>query len=245
MELIEKLTIALEKQRQLEESARATYQGFASELDDEVMRKRVLAVADDEAAHVAIVEEIIAIVKGYKGPGGELPQKTPPECPSGFYDSINAVLLVSAVERYVIDIITMLKRAQGRKVVYVSYNKLPSYTKKVLAEHGIKTDDITFIDCVEGTSGGEHNISPQNLPMISLAVTQATEKAPNCLVLVDTLSGFSPYHSINTITRFVAALNDKARTKGHVQLWVIVDDDDEKNTISKVTQLCDLTVRLN
>ncbi len=242
MEFRDQILALLERQKSAEERARDLYLGFVNQVEDGGMRKDILAIIGDEASHVVVVESMINTVRRHGKAAAPAGRAGASGVPADVIRDCNAILLVTPVDRYVGDIIGSVKNA-GRKLVYVSYNKLPLHTKKVLQDHGIGLGGVFFIDCVEAKAGDDVAVSPTDLTGLSILVSQVVGGLGSPLVVVDTLSGFSTYHSVNVISRFVASMNDAARGKGYVILWVGIDGPEEEELNTKVSQLCDETVR--
>ena len=59
------------------------------------------------------------------------------------------------------------------------------------------------------------------------------------LVIFDSVDGVSVYHTADVISRFVARMNDKARTADFSILWIAVDSQEFKGLNDSVARLCD------
>lgn len=245
MSLEKQLIDRLEKQLDVEIIARDFYKDLMEKIEEGEINKDIKEITDDEIEHISVVEELIKIVENYKKPIQERPGiKSQEELVGENFEKGNVILLLSRVENYMHEIVSILKELiKENKVVYISYNKIPKYTKKILAAHGINPEDMLFINCVAIESKGDINVKPDDLTGISIEITQARKKFKDIVVLVDTLSGFSTYHNVKTISQFVASVNDKARNEDYRILWVAIDDPSESELNSKIAQICDEVVR--
>jgi hypothetical protein len=237
------LLAGLMEQLKLEKAAKDAYQELVNSDVDARISAGVGGVLADEVSHIRIVEGLIELVAGYGKPL-EKADAAPVDNADVFFRGANAILLLSGLDRYVADIIKALRRVRGRRVVYVSFNKVPKYTKRVLSDHDIDVGAIRFIDCVDSSVPCDVSVPPNDLTRLSIAVSEALEGiGADAVIIFDTLSGLSTFHDVNTISRFVGILNNNARTKGHAILWVAVDSPDEGAVNSRASQLCDRTLR--
>ncbi len=162
----------------------------------------------------------------------------------------NATLLISTdATKYVYKILSIFgKLIRNKKIVYVSYNKLPKYTKRILQRHKINLDDASFINCVSERpvvkSEKEINVHLEDLTQLSIAITDSVKDPKTTVVIVDTISGFSAHHHTDVINQFVASMNDKARDKNYKILWISIDYPSEKELNTKISQLCDETIKI-
>jgi len=163
---------------------------------------------------------------------------------SGMYEDANAFLLLSNLDDYRHKLTLIIKELiKGKKIVYVSYNKIPKYTKKILEGQGINVENISFINCVNTQGNGDITIPPEDLAQISMMIPETAVKDENTTVIVNTISSFSAHHSRNTITNFVASMNDEARNQNYDILWIAIDELSEKQLNSRLSQLCDETIK--
>jgi hypothetical protein len=244
MNIREQILEGLEEQMILEVAARDAYASLVGAVDDGRVKTVVSKIVEDEIDHINILNELIKIVKDYPKHIGETGVGTIRSPLDSAFSEGNAFLLVSTLDRYMIDIVSSLKQLQNRRVLYVSYNKIPKYTKKVLADFGIGLDNTLFISCVEMETHDDINVSPTDLTKLSITISDSMDiLGADGVILIDSLFGFSTYHNENTITRFVGIINNKARDKEHKVIWVALNEPGENVLNNKVSQLCDRTIR--
>lgn len=233
-ELLEKLKNNLG----LEILARDTYTRLLQQVKDTTITRVVANIRDEEITHIIIVKKLIDLVSGQK----EAAYKKPVVKKEDIFKNCNTILLVSGVETYMHYVLGLVE-ALKKKIIYISYNKIPKYIKNIMQEHGISPKNMVFINCIGVDIEGDINIRPEDLTKLSLAIKETTSKLKDCLVIVDMVPAFSIYNSTNIICRFVALINDDARKNNYRVLWISTDDPNEKELNSKISQFCDKTVR--
>src|SRR3989338_9409974 len=105
--------------------------------------------------------------------------------------------------------------------VYVTLSKPYKTVEKTLADNGVDTRLIIFIDAVTETVGGELKKSenclfigsPEKLSDISVAMDQAVRSLPSDkkFVFFDSLSILLMYNNAETVARFIHFLSGKMR----------------------------------
>ena len=240
MSIKNKLIEKLKDQLNIEILSRGLYANFLKKIKDKKINKTISWIRQQEIEHIKIVNDLLDLVGAYKNKVEQVKKESKK---NKILEEGNALMLLSPLEEYMHKIIGHIKEIiSEKKIVYISYNKIPKYTKKVLKEHGINLSDILFINC-SGSKSEEINIEPSNLTQLSIVITEAVDKLKNPFIIVDTLSAFSIYNSNNMIEKFVSSLNDKARQGDYQILWVSIDDEDEKTLNSKISQLVDKVIR--
>lgn len=240
----QELTKKLGEQLKIEIDAKNLYERFIKKIKDETINKTISQIKDDEIKHIETVNELIRTVEGYKKPIKEELKKEATTLKRAFGKS-NAVLLLGNIDEYMHKTLLILKDlAKEKKVIYVSYNKLPKYTKKVMSDHGINIKDMLFVNCVSIQGQEDIAVRPENLTSIALTITEAVKKTKNAAIIVDTISGFTTYHRQDMISQFVASMNDKARSQDYRILWVAIKDESTKALDNRLSQLCDETIKL-
>ena len=154
------------------------------------------------------------------------------------------LFLIYKTEDYMYKLISLLKQLSNeRKIIYISYNKIPKYIKKVLKENKFDMKNIVFINGVDIKSDEDINIRPEDLTKLSIIINETAKKLKNVTVVVDTISAFSTYHNDKTICQFVASMNDRARNEEYSIIWVAIDEPAERPLNLKLSQLCDKTIK--
>ena len=90
----------------------------------------VSKIKDDEIRHIKLVQEMQKLVKGrdIKAVGEIIDVDIDLK---GFREDYNSVLINTKIDDYSHAIIDLIQKIDG-KCVYVSFNKIPKYTKKLL-----------------------------------------------------------------------------------------------------------------
>ncbi|MBI4448077.1 hypothetical protein HY643_03795, partial [Candidatus Woesearchaeota archaeon] len=238
----------LAEQLGCEIAARDFYGGVIKKLSDDKIISVLKEIRGEEIKHVKIVENLQNIVKNYNMPLTKVVEKKLPKNDAllkKISGGEQVLLLISKVEDYVQYILFILNNLVNKKrVIYISYNKLPKYLKALLKSHNINASNIFFINCANISSDSDLVIGPEDLTKLSIGVAEAVKNFKDVVVLVDTVSSFSVYHNTNTICQFVASMNDAARNKGYQIIWVAVDDPSNKPLNSALSQLCDKIVKM-
>jgi rubrerythrin len=255
MNIKKELIDALKKQLQVEIISRELYIGFLKKLDNANFKKIISKIIEDEERHIEIVNEMIKIVEEYKKEivekktGKEKTKEAEKELKiGGIFKEANSVLFLSSVDDYMFEVKHIIKnilsKTAEKKIIYVSYNKIPKYTKKLFKEDNINLNKIFFINCVGTHEGEDINLRPEEITTLAITIENLCEKIKNPVIIVDTVSAFSVYNPVNTITRFVSSINDKARERNYYILWVAIDDEDEKNLNGKLKEFCDAVLKV-
>ncbi len=233
----------LEQQYELERLAKVTYDKYLTQIDDASICKVIKGIRDDEVDHMNICKEMISLIEQYTEKVVVKEEKAGP-LEKG-WKGANALILLSGIEKYMYQIVRFIKGLTSKNFLYISYNKLPKFTKQVLQEHNINLSKVLFVNCVGGGGSSEDiNLKPESLTTLALTISQFSEKAKNIVVVVDNISSFTTYHPAKTIAQFVSSVNDKAREKGYVILWVAIDSPNDRDLNQKLASLCDKVIRL-
>ena len=241
MSINKELLRGLEEQLDFEILARDTYLRAVLDIKDEYVVRKIKEVIEDEIRHMQVVDGLICLIRDYKGP---ITQSNPVEQSVFAIDDSPAVIFFqSSLDKYVYNIIPLLKGCEGRKVVYVSYNKVPKYTKKVFSDSGVKLDNISFINCSTAESQGDLNLSPWDLNKLSEAISGMLRDLKDEVLVVDTVSALSNYNDEKSITEFFSSISNDARARGYRVFWIDISDINPALN-SKLSQLSDETVRI-
>jgi rubrerythrin len=237
----------LKNQLGLEIISRDLYTKFLKEIDNKNFNKIISKIEHDEEMHIQIVKEMIKIVEDYGAVKEKKIKETGQEVKnSKIISHANSILLLTDLETYMFKIKRILKenlKESSKKAVYVSYNKLPKYTKQILEEYKINTKQIIFINCVGVSFGDDISIDPQDLTKLAITINNTVTDLKNPLVVVDTVSAFSVYHNVDLISKFVSSINDSARRKGYTILWVALKSESGADFNSKLASFCDKVIK--
>ncbi len=240
----EELLKKLEHQFEVELMAREKYASFLLEFKDEKIRRPVDKIRNDETMHMNAVREMISIVENYEKNLLVQPAISPPldEFRNALKKS-NSIIALGSVENYTLDLIHLIKTALSDKtLLYISYNRIPSYIKEELREHGADLNKIVFISCTRQESGDDISIDPSDLTNLSIAIHEMSQKTKELVIIVDALSSFAIFHDISTICKFMSSVNTRAAKDKFSIIWVFVGED--KSFLSKIGPLCNQTIKL-
>jgi len=240
----------LRKQLKIEISSKNLYRIFVKRIKDKKIDKNINSIIKDELKHIGIVKELIGLVEGYKEPlkakSGEAKKDVEAKDIDflGFIKEFSSVFITVPIDKISSSIIRIIKKF-NMHCLYISFNKIPRYIKKELAYNGVNIKNIQFITCVKIKKNKDIVIDPEALTEISIVLSQCLEKMPhNCFILVDTISAFQTYHSIDTILRFVSSINTKVAEKGSGVIWVSIKSETDKTLNNKIAPLCDKVIYL-
>jgi len=215
----------------LERQAHDYYTDHLDLIKDKKLRSVVSNIAKEELHHEVIAGELIKLAESL--PAGEVKAEiegageamTAIEKATEDLESPLALLVQTTLGQYPQTcqaLITYFKR-QERPVRYVSLNKPASKLKRILTKRGTKIDDVSFIDPTTsaGCTEGGMMLNPKNLTMLSVLFTRNAEK--NMVVIVDSLSVLSVYHSKDILQRFVHSTTMGAKRRGVDLVFLTVD----------------------
>jgi rubrerythrin len=241
----------LRNQLEIEIKSRDLYTRFLGEIDKADFKKTINKIEQDEEKHIKIVKELIQIVEDYgiikeKKIKKEFKEKDEGEVKTNkVISQANSIFFLTDLETYMYKIKRILKenlKEPSKKAVYVSYNKLPKYTKKMFDEYKINSNQIIFINCVGVSFGEDISINPQDLTKLAITINNTVVDMKNPLVVIDTVSAFSVYHNIDLISKFVSSMNDSARRKSYTLLWVALKSEGGADLNSKLASFCDTVI---
>lgn len=162
--------------------------------------------------------------------------------PSENYESTSIDLL-----RYFINV----KNVKGN---YVSINRPYSSLIEELSSKGIKTDNLTFIDCITKELGGKVQKvkncsfieSPSDLTSLGIALHQyfISSGEKNRILYFDSISSMCIHNSTEQVLRFIHYLTGKMRVFGLNGLMLTLHEDTDKKLIAELSQFCDKIIRL-
>ena len=239
-----KILKKLREQLALEELSRDTYYAFLKKIDNKKINSDIAGIYNQEIEHIKIVNEMVDILSKYKIPIKETKKEIKERRETNLTLKGEIILLlIYKTEDYIHKFISFLIQLNERKMIYISYNKIPKYIKKVLKEHKFDVKKIVFINGVDIKSDEDINIRPEDLTKLSIIINETAKKLKNVTVVVDTISAFSTYHNDKTICQFVASMNDRERNEGYGIVWVAIDEPAERPLNLKLSQICDKTIK--
>jgi len=229
---------ALKEQFKIEKQSRDKYRSLIKKIDDKKIVDKVKIIIKAEIRHMKIVDDMIYITNGYKIPLKEKNKKVGKNILFNKIDSANSLLLISDVEKYIHDIINIFNYLKDFNLVYVSFNKISKFAKKILKEHNFNIKKITFINCIGMSDGNDINVNPADLTELAIQINTLMKKKNTC-ILVDTISAFTVFHNNQMISSFVGGINDKARITDTKIIWVAFGDKEEEVLNKMLLQICD------
>jgi hypothetical protein len=235
----------LKKQFDLEKGASEAYSSVSKKFTDKKLKVDFDFIAKQEIEHMNDVQEIIDLISGYKK-GVNVDKIEISETSSvKAIESSQALILIGDLGSYLNKLMVFVKQISGaNNILYVSFNKMPSFIKSAFNEHKISISKIKFISCATVESKGDITIRPEDLTQLSISLTEETQKKKDSIVLIDSITSFSTFHTPEKITKFVSVINDKARSGQFKVVWVALSDADTKGVIEKITPVCDKSAKL-
>lgn len=232
----------LNAQLKIEKDSSRLYDSFIRKIDIPEIKNKIIQIRDDEIKHARLVAEMISLIKDKpKVSVSKGEEKTIDT--GGFIDDYSSLIVMTNVEQYSHTVVNIIKKLD-MNCIYLSFNKIPKYTKKLLIDHDVDIGKIKFISCIK-VPGRDITVDPENLTELSVTLEKLMKRMKDkFFVLVDTISAFSSYHSINLIQRFVSSINPKVGKYGSGIVWVAIDDESEKELNDKISPLCDKVIRL-
>ena len=231
------------RQLKIEKDAFNLYNSFIKKIDDQKLKKSIIRIRDDEKEHIGIVEEMISLVKMHKAGIETVKEEAKKGIElKGFINEFSSLFITTNIDNYPFTIINIIK-GLDMNCIYLSFNKMPGYIKKLLIDHRLDTGKIKFISCVK-SSGSWAYTNPENLTSLSVKLEESARGMKGkFFVLIDSISAFSAYHSANAILRFVGLVNSKMEKYGSGIVWVAIDDEGEKGLNDKIGPLCDKIIK--
>lgn len=231
----------LQNQLKLENLAKDKYLVQIEKLSDKTMIAKIKKIIADEINHIKTVNRMIEILTNYQSEIKIPDKKIQSEIKNDIIKN-PSVLLTGTLNNYMNKLIPMIKNLERKKILYVSYNKIPKYTKQVFKEHNIDLSNILFVNCTKENSQEDININPYELTKLAITVSETSKRISNLIVIIDSLSLFDTFHKFETISKFVSSLNNKAIEQNYSIFWVSIDDD--KSFIAKIGSLCSKVQKL-
>ncbi len=233
----------LAKQLKTEEYAVKLYTSIAKKTANTKIKGSIARIRDDEKEHARLVMEMISLMKMHKAgiKTGAMETKKGIEL-NGFINEFSSLFITTDIDNYPFTIINVIKELD-MGCIYLSFNKMPIYIKKLLADHRLDTGKIKFISCVKSPGSWAYT-DPENLTSLSIKLEESAKGMKGkFFVLIDSISAFSAYHSTNAILRFVSLINSKIGRYGSGVVWIAVNDESENGVNSRIGPLCDKIIR--
>jgi len=231
-------------QLKIEKDAFNLYNSFIKKIGGSKIKKALIEIRDDEKEHISLAEEMISVINGYGAKIKITKAKERAVNLGGFMDEFSSLFIktdISSYARIAVGIVEEL----NMNCIYLSFNKTPRYTKRLMAEHKIGLRRIKFVNCVKFSKEGDINANPEALTEISLALEELMQKMRGkFFILVDTISSFSVYHSTNAILKFIGLVNSKLEKYNCGAIWVAIDSESEKGLNDKIIPLCDRFIKI-
>ncbi|MBS3155027.1 ferritin-like domain-containing protein [Candidatus Woesearchaeota archaeon] len=240
MNLIEE---KLKKQLKIEQDSISLYDNFINNIADKEIRNKIIKIRNDEVEHEQLVRDTLKLLDGQKP---KIIEKKKSKLPflNGFADKFNSIFVVTGIDKYP-NTVTNIINDLGIDCIYISFNKLPKYTKALLKDHGINVDKIKFVTCVKSQNKEYTFIDPESLTDLAILLEELVEKVKDKIyIFVDTISSFSIYHSTEIISKFVSSINLKTEEHNIGVVWLAISNESEKGFDIKISQLCDKRIEL-
>ncbi len=247
MDTKKKILEMIEKQIEIEKKAKDSYNLLIKNIKNRALSNKLKEMAEDKITHIALLDEIslsfLSYRKDLKRAKKQEDNKENDKIEHAL-DSANAILITMGLDEYFTRVLDILEKARDKKVIYISYSKIPTYIKKLLNEKGLNTRNIQFINCTGENEKEGVNIDPVNLTRISIETTRTLGNKKNGIVIFDTLTSLTSHNNVSVIRKFVSVMNDKARDKGHKMIWIGINETDDETLNNKISELCDKTIRV-
>lgn len=162
------------------------------------------------------------------------------------------ILLITAdaktYQKTIADAIRFLVNVQGIPGVYVTLNKPCDIMQRLLANNGIDTRLIIFIDAASRTETRKvknclYIGSPEKLSDMSLAMDQAIKALPAEKFLVfDSLNTLAIFNKPATVARFIHFLTAKMREWKVKGIIITLEKETEPALLDELTQFSDARI---
>ncbi len=218
-----------------EKKARDFYFNLTKQLSDKSIIKVLDKIRLDEEMHMKIAEELMILSEGQK----IADVKTAISKFSLDLSSSNSFLLISNVENYLNNVIGLLNflQTQNRKALCVSVNKSKQDISNAFKKMNAEIKNLRVIDCFSD------NIDPKNLTSIEINLLKAIKKSDESVVLFDTISFLSIYHSTNLLREFSRALISLAKKHDFKLVLSLIEEESDKQLIASLSTMVDQIVK--
>lgn len=218
-----------------EKKARDFYFNLNKQLSNQSIIKVLDKIRLDEEKHMKIAEELMILSEGQKISN----VKTAIPKFSLDLSSGNSFLLISSVKNYLDNIIGLLKffETQNRRVLCVSVNKSKQDISNAFKKMNAEIKNLRVIDCFSD------NINPKNLTSIEINVLKEIGESSENIVLFDTISFLSIYHSTNLLREFSRSLISLSKKHNFKLVLSLIEEESDKQLITSLSLMVDQTVK--
>jgi len=218
-----------------EKKARNFYLNLNKQLSDKSIINVLDEIKLDEEKHIEVAEELMNLSKGRKVSGVKV------VLPKFSLDlsSNNSFLLISSVENYLDNIIGLLKslETQNREVLCVSVNKSKEDISNAFKKMNAEIKNLRVIDCLSD------NIDPKNLTSIEIILLKEIGKSGESIVLFDTISFLSIYHSTNLLREFSRTLISLAKKHNFKLVLSLIEEESDKQLIASLSSMVNQIIK--
>lgn len=153
-------------------------------------------------------------------------------------------------QKTAMDVVKFLVSEQGTPGVYVTLNKPFEIVQRALANNGIDSRLIIFIDATsraEGSKKIENCLyigSPEKLSDLSVAIDQAVKALTTGekFLIFDSLNTLAIFNKSGTVARFVHFLTGKMREWKVKGIIITLEKETEETLLDELTQFSDARI---
>jgi KaiC/GvpD/RAD55 family RecA-like ATPase len=166
-----------------------------------------------------------------------------------YLDSNNVILVVVEKEKYLSELITVIKEIESiaDKTCYVSLTQPYQALLETLKKNSINPEKFRFIDVLTNTVKEEKSTdactyvsSPSALTEISVAFSKVSEGAK--FAIVDSITTLLIYEDENSVIRFTHSLMTKTRILGQKTIFIALREDKDNNLIKDLHMFVDKVI---
>ena len=241
----DQLVTRFKEVRELELRAYNFYTAHIDKMDDPKMRAVVEAIAAEEAKHVKIANELIALAIAASETGESVCGK---ENTGKIEDALRgtespfALIAHGDLSSYYRATSSVIESSMrmGRKVLYLSLNKSADRIETALRDVGTLVGDVTFVDT--STTKDGRPLDTKDLVGVSIEVVKGIED--HKVVIVDALSTLSIYHSLDDIRRFVHNLISVVKDREVDIAFIDLEPEGKLSQDATIASLMDVIVKV-
>ena len=241
----DQLVARFKEVRELELGAHHFYTAHIDRMDDPKIRAVVEAIAAEEARHVKIANELIALaIAASETDESFCETKNTGEIGEALRGTESPFALIahgdlSSYYRATSSVIESSMR-MGRKVLYLSLNKSADRIETALRDVGTLIGNVTFVDTSTTKDGRPLDI--KDLVGVSIEVVKGLED--HQVVIVDALSTLSIYHPLDDIRRFVHNLISVVKDRDVDIAFIDLEPKGELSQDATIASLMDVVVKV-
>lgn len=227
----------LQYQMGLEATTKQFLDEYREALDDDTLVKVFDKFIVDKERHMDVVTDMLVMAYSIDKSQTQAHESLDSSIFHDIFKDADTVLLNTHLREYAYMVLNYVaEQSHKHNMLYLSYNKVPKYAKRILKDHGAKEENMKYVVCSTMESENDINVRPGALPDLASAIQDNCE---NSIVVVDSISAFMTFHETDEIVQFVAMLNDDARLNPYKIMWVGVKSIWDDITSSRVAHLCD------